>query len=575
MRKSIPIAGLIALLAAIVVITRPSSPSPAIAGPGTEGPFAGPLASAGRVSLDKLPIDSGHSRPSKSFFHPRGDGTLDQEKAEAKLLVTGAGISPNSTAAPAPSTTSSNGFDGISFYDTSCNCYPPDGTIAVGPNNLVAAVNTAFKVWDKSGNLLKGPAELGSLFATASSPGCYPNVSDPFAEYDVSAGRFILGALTYNGSYASSICIAVSQNGDPAGSWYVYSFPVSLTSGRGTDLLDFPHIAIGSDAIYLGGNQYQNGRTFIGARVYAYNKTQMYAGSASSPVFYNVTDTSKDTLWPARGVSVANTMYYIAADNCSGCSTINLWKWSHPFGASAFNIQGGVTVTTYYEPPNAAQSGGGQIADNDTANLGAHYSNGTIYGVHTIGCNPGSGTVACLQWYQLGNIEGAPTKLQEGTIFTDTKYRFYPNLAIDSSGNVGIGFAYSSSTDYAGVHFTGLASNSEIILKAGEANINGGRYGDYAGTVVDTDGCGFWHFEEYAKSGTVWGTWVATYRFSTCSNTTPTPTPTATSTPTATPTPIPTATPTATPTPTPTPTLTPTPTPTPFCPPGQQKQGKC
>jgi hypothetical protein len=53
----------------------------------------------------------------------------------------------------------------------------------------------------------------------------------------------------------------------------------------------------------------------------------------------------------------------------------------------------------------------------------------------------------------------------------------------------------------------------EAVLVAGQANINGGRYGDYAGEVIDPDGCTAWHFEEYAKSGYLWGTWVGSFRF--------------------------------------------------------------
>jgi hypothetical protein len=424
-------------------------------------------------------------------------------------------------------------------------------------------VNTAFKIWNKSGTLLAGPVSLGSLFGA--NHGCLPNISDPFAEYDNSAGHFVLGALTYDNKSDSSICIAVSRTNDPTGVWYVYGFTVTPNP----DLLDFPHAVIGSDAIYLAGNQYQGGANFIGARVYAYNKSQMYQGQPATAVYYNVGNNAAgklaDTLTPAARVGVANTAYFIAADNCNSCSNISLWKWSDPFGASSFSLQGGVTVTAYNQPPNAAQLGGSPIVTNDAGNLGDQWYNGTVYGTHAIGCNPGSGTVACVQWYQLGGLDGgSPTLLQQGIISGNGQYRFFPNLAVDSAGDMSIGYAYSSASDYAGVRYAGrLLSDplgslqSEAVLKAGQTTVvYNGRYGDYAGETVDPDGCTVWHHEEYADSSSaVWGTWVGSFAFASCGATTgPTPTLTPTFTP---------ASPTATPTVTATPTITLTPTATP------------
>ena len=138
---------------------------------------------------------------------------------------------------------------------------PPDGGLAVGASHVLAAVNTSLKIWDKSGAAPSGAVSLPAFFSGA---GCLANFSDPSADYDpVSGGHFILEALTYANSSDSTICIAVSQTNDPLGAWNRYAFPVS---GSG-NLLDFPHIAVGSDAIYLAGSQYLHGRFFNGARV--------------------------------------------------------------------------------------------------------------------------------------------------------------------------------------------------------------------------------------------------------------------------------------------------------------------
>jgi hypothetical protein len=227
-------------------------------------------------------------------------------------------------------------------------------------------------------------------------------------------------------------------------------------------------------------------------------------------------------------------MYFIAADNCSGCSTISLWKWANALSGGVLTLQGGVSVASYVQPPNAQQPNGffyGTITTGDVRNLGAQWNtDGTVYGVHTIGCNPGTGTVACVQWYQLGQLDSAPTLVQQGTIGSNGVYRSYPNLSVDSVGDLGLGYAVASSTTYSGISYTGRVPGdapgtveAETVLKAGETSINGGRYGDFSGEAVDPqDGCTLWHFEEYAKSGSVWGTWTGSYKFPSC-GTPPTP----------------------------------------------------
>ena len=382
------------------------------------------------------------------------------------------------------------GFEGISFNDTFCGCLPPDGAFAAGPNHLIGAVNTAYKVWNKSGQLLLGPTDIGLFFLGCNMGG----VSDPFVDYDASTDRFVLGILSYDFLYNSAVCIAVSRTGDPTGQWYVYYVPVTASDGSG-DLFDFPHLAIGSDAFYVAGNQFTNqAQTYAGPRVFAWNKAQMYAGQAQAAgVHFDIPDVTKDTLWPARGVGVAKVMYFAAVDNNCPCANAHVWKWTDPFGANSFVYQGAAPLLAYDQPPSALQPGGGLITTNDTRNLAAYWSNAsgtpTVFGAHTIACNPGTGTVACVHWFQLGNLDGPPVTVAQATIGAAGQYRFYPNLAVNKTGDVTVGFAYSSATEYAGVHVYDLGTAVETAPRPGEANVDGSRYGDYAGTTVDPDGC--------------------------------------------------------------------------------------
>lgn len=494
----------------------------AMAQTGRGGSPAGPPSTPAVVDLRAVPAGGISSRTGLPRRHPGGEAELNQSKA---AVDPAAAPSDGSTAAPF-TLSAGVGFDGIDSSQSGCGCLPPDGAIAAGPSRVVAAVNTAFSIWDKSGNPVAGyPKVLSSLFTNAN---CLANISDPFAEYDRTSNRFMVGALTYDASNNSSVCIAVSQTDDPTTTWEVYGFPVSPAA----DLFDFPHATIGATAIYVTGNQFQGGTTFTGARVYAYNKADMYAGLPTAPVFVDVGNNAAgkvaDTVMPARGAGSADTAYFIAADNSAcPCSNVSVWTWSDPFGASSFALQGGVGVTSYGQPPNALQLGGhgppGQIATNDAGDLAAYFYRGSLYGAHTIASNPGSGTVAAVQWYQLGNIDGVPTLVQQGIAATNGEYRYFPNLSVDTAGNMTLAYAFSSGAQYAGVRYRGrLASDAagtlaaEGVLKAGQATINGSRYGDYAGAAVDPDGCTVWHFEEYARAGSLWGTWAGSLRAAEC-----------------------------------------------------------
>jgi hypothetical protein len=455
--------------------------------PSARGADAG-MAAPVLVDLRSVAVGGDRAETTPPRRHPAGEAELDDAKAAA-LVAAPSPLVQSSPGVAAPATATTTGFDGLNSAESSCGCYPPDGAIAAGPSHVLGAVNTAFKIWDKSGNLFAGyPKSLASLFT---NPACLANISDPFTEYDASTNRFILGALTYDASFNSSICVAVSQTGDPSAAWYVYGFTVTPAQ----DLMDFPHATIGASAIYVTANQFQNGKTFTSARIYAYNKAQMYAGQNAASVFVDVGNNAAgklaDTLMPARGMGASASQYFIAADNGTcPCSNVSVWRWTDPFGASTFTLRGGVTVASYGQPPNAQQLGGtgkpGLIAVNDAGELAAYWSGGTLYGAHTVSVNPGSGTVAGVQWYQLGNLDTTLSLLQQGTIAANGQYRYYPNLSVDSAGNMMIAYAESSSTEYAGIryaaHLAGDAAGTlqpEVVLKAGGATvIPSDRYGD-------------------------------------------------------------------------------------------------
>ncbi len=139
-------------------------------------------------------------------------------------------------------------FDSIDITDccSSGANVPPDPDLAVGPRHVLAAVNVAFEIYDKSGNELVPVTTFTALWNGVS--GCTSNLFDPNALYDEEADRFLLG-IVGGGNY---YCLAVSQTSDPSGIWSRYRFVTNF----GGNIFDYPQAGVGRDAIYVGANMF-------------------------------------------------------------------------------------------------------------------------------------------------------------------------------------------------------------------------------------------------------------------------------------------------------------------------------
>src|SRR5215470_1997460 len=509
------------------------------------------------VRLKDSPSPKGEPTQHKQFLAPQGPDRLRQSKHDAAGLLTQKGAQPlltspsSLTATVLPPASELTGFDGIDENATFAD--PPDGAIAVGPAHVVEAVNTAISVWtkgyDQSGRLSAVTAAALAIDLNAflgQNSGCLSStnsfaglVSDPSVDYDAARDRFMVSMISFDSLFRrSSLCVAVTQSGDPSASWYVYAFPISPAAS----LLDFPRAVIGSDGqLYVTGNLFRLDRqgtaTFDSARVYAFKTADLYTGLNTTPQIATVgndpqTGLPADSLTPARAVGVAG-MYFVSAANPTSPSTgsaITLWKWSDPFGSNVFTRQGFVTVDDYTQPPmgvqqgsfpsgitDCEQTGAACFETNDTRNLTAYWSGGTVWAAHTMGCLQGGGPAACVGWYQLGNLDAAPSLLRKGIVDNQTnlgRHRYFPSLAVDQHGNVVLGYGYSSATEYPGVAYTTISSSGQLggetVLKPGQATFQSTRYGDYASTALDPhDNLTIWHIQEYVKGETTWGTWLS------------------------------------------------------------------
>jgi hypothetical protein len=452
---------------------------------------------------------------------------------------------------------------------------PPDPELAVGPNHVIAVVNVAFEIYNKSGTSLVGPTTFASFMNV--DPNC-TGVFDPNVLYDESTDRYILG-IDANGTH---YCLAVSQTGDPTGSWNLYSFQ----TGSASLFFDYPHAGVGRDAIYMGANIFSNTTGgFVDSRVWAFNKTTMYNGQPTASVMKNL-GINEDTPQPlnlhgwSQGTWPTSGPHYIFTETNYDGANHTVWAWTDPFGANTLTAVGAINLNTATGitaglPIAFPQQSGGTLQGNDFRPQDFEYRNGYAWTTGTIGCNPGSGTVNCVRWAQI-NLS-TMTVANAGVYSSNGEYRSFPDLAVNACNDMAIGYTKSSSSMFPAVFASGrLASDpagtlqAEVQLKAGEIAYTSfettapRRWGDYTEMTIAPDGVTFWYLGEYSKNtGTSqgrWGTYIASMTLGSCTPATPTPTSTATATATNTPTVTNTPTATNTPTVTNTPTATNTPT---------------
>jgi hypothetical protein len=465
-------------------------------------------------------------------------------------------------------------FDGVSFASGGCNCAPPDTDGDVGPNHYVQAVNSSFQVFDKDGNSLAGPTTYNTLFAPlgAGTPcGASQNRGDPFAFYDHVADRWIISDFAFPGGLPGSgpffQCIAVSETGDPTGSYVLYS--LQHEPSQATWVGDYPKMAMWNNplpdgAYYLSVNLF-NGPTlaFQGVRVTALDRGSMIAGGPANAIGFTVLPAGVGdsySLVPANFRTgnpppSGRDEFFISVDSPGNegvtLTQVHGWFFHADFvtpGNSTFGVGANhtpnaqITVNGFVDAFTLAngfamvpQQGTSTVLDTlgDKIMTPMWYrfdgANESLWAAQTVVLNFPNGPTA-VRWYQFdvsgGTFPATPAQQQDWTNGNDGLWRFMPSIAVDDAGNAAIGYSVSSGSVHPGIRYAGRLSadppndltQGEATLFTGAGSQTGGltRWGDYSYTAVDpADGMTFWHTNEYiATNGSFnWSTRVGKFDF--------------------------------------------------------------
>lgn len=158
---------------------------------------------------------------------------------------------------------------------------PPDTVGDVGPEHYVQTVNTTIRIYDKAGNTLTGPVPINFLWTGFGGACEADNDGDPIVLYDQLADRWFVSQFALSGPPFHQ-CIALSQSGDPTGTYYLYDFEMPLSKVN-----DYPKFGVWNDAYYMTDNQFDQFFTaFLGGGAFAYDREKMLNGDPTASFIY-------------------------------------------------------------------------------------------------------------------------------------------------------------------------------------------------------------------------------------------------------------------------------------------------
>jgi PKD repeat protein len=398
--------------------------------------------------------------------------------------------------------------------------WPPDANGTVGPNHYMQTINTVYAIYDKTGALVAGPANMNTIFSGVAGSNC--NDGDPLVLYDEQAQRWLAVEFSLCGSN-DYMLIAVSTTGDPTGTWYKYSFDVA-------DAPDYEKFGIWQDGYYMGTNNSP------GNDIYVFERSQMLTGGTAQMVgfdnpwrpttidgFMCVPPLDNDGAFAPAGEP--GLFITIKDDAIGGGTTDQLWiyeldvDWTTP-ASSTFTRTQLLDVAAFSSDfganwNNIKQLGTSQELDAipqvvmnppQYRNFGTYE---TIVCCHTVDVD--ATDHAGIRWYELRRVgSGDWTIRQQGTYAPDGHSRWMGSIMLNGQNEIGLGYSVSSTTMYPGIRYCGQSAaeyaSASSVLNVPEENIQDGvyyqatynRWGDYSALQIDpSNDDTFWFTSEY------------------------------------------------------------------------------
>ncbi len=338
------------------------------------------------------------------------------------------------------------------------------------------------------------------------------------------------------GTYA--MCYAVSTSDNPLGTYYRYAFERTLFP-------DYPRPAIWPDGYYVPTS---TGDTVIQKHDCIADRARMLKGEPATEQcividgvnFLNNADIDGQRLPPPGAPNIMMAAGGTQLNKIFEDDGIYVWKvhvdWENPANTKATGPEK-INVAPYHYLCNGQLSNCVPQPNTDRRldvqgdkimqrliyrRIGNKES---IVAAHSIATKAGGGGV---RWYEFRlDKKRNPVLYQQGTYAPDGFYRWMPSIAMDKKGDIGVGYTFGGTPNFAGQRFAarlpgdkkGLLSLHETVLVNGEASQTTTlRWEDYTTTAIDpSDDCTFWYVGDYLKAGaTSYSTRIGSFRLPSC-----------------------------------------------------------
>jgi subtilisin-like proprotein convertase family protein len=492
---------------------------------------------------------------------PNAKGTPDTALAR---VPSSKGITPRPEVMPTPGVN----FETISLTDTTAlpgqGFLPPDTVGEIGPNHFVQMVNSAFRVYDRTGTPLMALTSIGTLFGTIPGPCAGNEDGDPIVLYDQLADRWLLSEFCTVANPNTHQLIAISQTGDPTGAYYLYDFMMPNNKFN-----DYPKFGVWSDAYYMTDNQFnQAGTQFLGAGVFAFDRDKMIAGDPTASFIYfdlatgcpggcefgGLLPADLDGFTPPPAGAPA-PMIQFDADEFGATDSLRILDFHADFATpanSTLTERTGSPLAVAAFDPREVPSGSRNVVPQPSPapkvdvisdrlmfrlpyrNFGTHES---LVMNHSVNADINPLFRSGVRYYEIRKTSpGAAWTVHEQATMAgdvgDTLHRWMGSTALNGAGSQAVGYSVSSATVFPSIRYAGrLSTDPPGSLAQGEATLidgtssqthSSGRWGDYSDMTVDpVDDCTFWYTQEYvtgasAPDSTRWHTRVGAFQFGSC-----------------------------------------------------------
>ncbi len=334
-----------------------------------------------------------------------------------------------------------------------------------------------------------------------------------------------------------AMCYAVSTGPDPLGAYYRYAFERTLFP-------DYPRPAVWTDGYYMATS---TGDDVIQKHDCIADRAKMLVGQPATEQcividgmnFLNNADIDGQKLPPAGAPNIMMAAGGTQLKKIFDDDGIYFWKvhvdWNNPantkangpvkINVAAYHYLCDGQLTSCVPQPNTERRldvQGDKIMQRLVyRKVGGHES---IVAAHSVATQGGGG----VRWYEFRlDKKGNPALYQEGTYAPEGFFRWMPSIAMDKSGDIGIGYSFGGVPNFAGQRFAarkvgdpkGQLTFHETVLAKGEASqTNTLRWEDYTTTAMDpSDDCTFWYVGDYMKEGdTAYRTKIGSFRLPNC-----------------------------------------------------------